>query len=68
MASSILGSDNADQLKDAKSVAREELEEILDYYHFKTTEIPDSAETLEDQMEYALRPHGLMHRKVTLGG
>ena len=67
MASSILGSDNADQLKDAKSVAREELEEILDYYHFKTTEIPDSAETLEDQMEYALRPHGLMHRKVTLG-
>ncbi len=40
--------------------------EILNYYHVKPQEIPDSLKELQDILEYLMRPSGFMRRKVTL--
>ena len=66
VASSIMGSKFAKDLSDSRYVAKQAIDEVLRYYHFKPVEIPDSVTDFEDEMEYALRPHGLMWRRVKL--
>ncbi|MBQ6372419.1 MAG: ATP-binding cassette domain-containing protein [Oscillospiraceae bacterium] len=66
MASAVLGKQAAGQLNDERIVTRAAIGDILKYYHFKTPEIPDSIVEPDDQLEYCLRPHGLMRRNVTL--
>lgn len=48
--------------------AQSAVEEILKYYHYIPREITGSipADTLEAQLEYRLRPFGIMYRSVTL--
>ena len=42
------------------------IREILKYYRVKPRQIPDSAKTLNDRLEYLLRPNGIMRRNVNL--
>ena len=43
------------------------LEQILRWYHFKPkNEVPSSLVHFSDQMEYMLRPFGIMYRKIDL--
>ena len=53
-----------DKTEQAKSVA----EEILKYYHLHSVELSENErlKTLEEQLEYYLRPHGVMYRSVEL--
>lgn len=53
--------DNAEQ---AKSAA----EAILKFYHLRAAELPENErlKTLEEQLEYLLRPHGVLYRSVEL--
>ena len=53
-----------DKTEQARSVA----EEILKYYHLRGTELPENErlKTLEEQLEYLLRPHGVLYRSVKL--
>lgn len=48
--------------------AQTAVEEILKYYHYKPRELPESIRqgSLEEQLEYRLRPFGIMYRPVTL--
>lgn len=39
---------------------------ILTYYHVRPAELPHDVRTLEDQLEFFCRPHGIMRRKVHL--
>ena len=66
MASAILGKQRAGRLDDERIVAKAALDEILKYYHYKPTEIPEDIRDLDEQMEFCLRPHGVMRRKVHL--
>ncbi len=66
MASVILGKRGAGALRDERIVTKASIDEILKYYHFKPVDIPHTLKGPEEQLEYALRPHGLMHRTVTL--
>lgn len=66
MASAVLGKQAAGQLNDERIITRAAIGDILKYYHFKAPEIPDSIVDPEDQLEYCLRPHGLMSRNVVL--
>ena len=66
VAGSVLGSRTAARLKDERVVAREALDEILKYYHKKPVDIPEDITELNDQLEYALRPLGMMTRDVKL--
>ena len=66
MASVVVGNRYGDALADNRIITKHAIDEILKYYHFKSVEIPASIEEPEEQLEYALRPHGLMYRPITL--
>ena len=42
--------------------------EILRYYNIKPVELPEQMEDMNDQLEFLLRPSGIMQRKVSLKG
>ena len=66
MASVVMGKRGAGALRDEFIVTKEAIDDILKYYHFRPAEIPDSVKAPEEQLEYALRPHGIMYRDITL--
>ena len=66
MASAVLGKQRAGMLDDERIIAKAAIDEILKYYHCKVAEIPDEIRDLDEQLEYCLRPHGLMRRFVKL--
>ena len=66
MAASVLGTYGATALRDDRIITKAAIDEILKYYHYKGADIPASVKSPKDQIEYALRPHGLMYRSVTL--
>ena len=68
MASVVVGRHAADSLRDKFIVTKEVIGDILKYYHFRPVEIPDSIKDPEEQLEYALRPHGIMYREIALSG
>ncbi|MDO5574704.1 MAG: NHLP bacteriocin export ABC transporter permease/ATPase subunit [bacterium] len=45
---------------------RDAVEQILDYYHVKTVRMPEELTDLNEQLEYILRPAGIMRRNVHL--
>ncbi len=51
---------------DHLSIAREAIGEILQYYHHAPVDIPDEIRDPAAQMEFALRPSGIMVRDVEL--
>ncbi len=66
MASVVLGRRGAGALKDERIITKAAIDEILKYYHVKSAEIPDDIRDPDEQLEYCLRPHGLMRRSVKL--
>ena len=66
VAGAVLGNRTAARLEDDRVVAREALDEVLKYYRHKPCNIPEDIEDAAEQMEYALRPLGMMARDVTL--
>ncbi len=68
MASVVLGRQGAGMLDDKRIVTKAAIDDILKYYHYKAPEIPDSLEDPDEQLEYCLRPRGLMRRNVELEG
>ena len=51
-----------------KELAKTAIDEILKYYHLKSKSdvIPSSVKTTEEQINYRMRPFGIMHREVYL--
>ena len=66
VASAILGSEENRRLDDKYIITKQAIDEILKFYHFKIVEIPKSIKDGMQQLDYALQPHGIMHRRVTL--
>ena len=66
MASVVMDKWKAQRAEDQRLVVREALDEILKYYHQKPAEIPEDIRDPARQMEYALRPSGLMTREADL--
>ncbi len=65
MASVVLGR-GAGSLNDERIVAKAAIDEILKYYHIKPEETPENLTDADEQLEFALRPHGIMRRSVKL--
>lgn len=42
------------------------IEEVLKYYHIKSREIPEGMKDRNEQLEYLMRPYGIMRRSVNL--
>ena len=68
VASAVLGSRDASTLKDQRIISRTAIDQILKYYHFRPVEIPNEITEPEEQLEYALRQHGIASRGITLSG
>ena len=62
----VLGGQSARKIGDEQMITRTAIDEILKYYHFKGREIPESLVTVEEQLDYCLRPYGIMRRYVEL--
>ena len=63
---SVIGNHTASRLASEQMVAKEALDDVLKYYHYKPVEVPDNIRDVNEQMDYVLRPLGLMTRNVTL--
>ena len=62
----VLGQRTATILGDKRIVTKNAIDEILKYYHYKPVELPESILSAEEQLDYCLRPYGLMRRSVEL--
>lgn len=62
----VLGHRTAERISDERIITKHSIDEILKYYHFKPVEVPDSVKGTEDQLDFCLRPCGLMRRSVIL--
>lgn len=66
MASAVLGSKVTGSLSDGSAAAKSAIDEILKYYHVKSREVPDNIKDTNEQLEYLMRPYGIMRRTVRL--
>ncbi len=62
----VLGQRRAEKIIDERIVTKGAIDEILKYYHFKPVELPESVKTVGEQLDYCLRPYGMMRRSVEL--
>ena len=62
----VLGQRIADKISDQWITAQNAIDEILIYYHCKPVEPPQSVKDAREQLDYCLRPHGLMRRSIEL--
>ena len=51
---------------DEQSRAKDAIDAILKYYHIKTRDVPETIRDLNEQLEYLMRPYGIMRRTVNL--
>lgn len=56
------------ELRDETAEAKNAIDEILSYYHVKAKDVPENLKTFADQLEYTMRPLGIMRRTVFLDG
>ena len=67
MASAITGK-KSDSFNSDRTVTKDAIDEILKYYRIKSREIPESISDTNEQLEYLMRPYGIMRRTVKLDG
>ncbi|MBO7709310.1 MAG: NHLP family bacteriocin export ABC transporter permease/ATPase subunit, partial [Lachnospiraceae bacterium] len=66
LADAVSGGREANAYADVRIITKDAIDDILKYYHYKPAQIPDSITDPHEQLTYAMRPHGLMFRKVEL--
>ena len=62
----VMGEKDAQRIGDARIITKNAIDEILKYYHYKPSELPESITDPDEQLDYCLRPHGMMRRSVEL--
>ncbi len=66
IAGAVMGRQLYDSLNNDRRMTEDAIEEILQYYHVKAGEVPDSMTDINEVLEYLMRPHGIMRRTVRL--
>ena len=66
IAGAVMGSHVSAALNDERQQTKNAFDEILRFYHINAKEIPDNITDRNEQLEYLLRPHGIMRRRVML--
>lgn len=67
MASAITGKKGENYNSD-RTINKDAIDEILKYYHIKSREVPESISNTNEQLEYLMRPYGIMRHTVKLDG
>ena len=68
MTSAVLGQRVSDALRDKRFVVKAAIDEILQFFHCKPVQLPATVTDPVEQLNRALRPHGIMCREVALSG
>lgn len=68
MADVLMGKKMVTALENDCENTKDAVYQILKYYHVKPVELPNSIVDLNDQLEYLMRPAGIMQRYVNLEG
>ncbi len=66
IAGAVMGHRAGTVLANERIHVRGAVDEVLKYYGLKSAEIPESIKDGDEQLEYALRPYGIMRRNVHL--
>ena len=66
LAGAVMGAKISAALNDNRQITKNAIDEILKYYHVKSREVPDNIRDMNEQLEYLLRPYGIMRRTVHL--
>ncbi len=66
LASVVLGKHDSGLADDERIITKAEIDEVLKFFHYKPVDIPDTVKNPEEQLEWSLRPHGIMYRRVEL--
>lgn len=66
LAGAVMGSKISAALNDNRQITKNAIDEILKFYHVKSREVPDNIRDMNEQLEYLLRPYGIMRRTVHL--
>ena len=68
MAGVVMGRGAQSVQADDRQKTKNAVDEILKFYRVKSTELPDELQDINEQLEYLLRPSGIMRRVVHLEG
>lgn len=66
MASVVLGKHDSGLADDERTITKAAIDLVLKFYRFKPVDVPDSVNDPEQQLEWSLRPYGIMYRRVEL--
>lgn len=66
IANAVMGQHTGTLLTSERIRVKDAIDEVLKYYRIKSVDIPDSVTGTEEQLEYCLRPYGIMKRNVHL--
>ena len=66
MASSVLGTNIPLSIHNDRVLSQDAMLQVLKFYHVKAREIPTGMDDFNEQLEFLLRPSGIMHRTVHL--
>lgn len=66
IADAILGSKISAAFETDEKKTKNAIDQILAFYHVKSQELPDGIKDRNEQLEYLMRPYGIMHRGVKL--
>ena len=64
----LMGDKDAVRLLESRMIAKNSLDEIVKFYHLMPVDLPDEIQDGAEQLDYCLRPHGIMRRAVELTG
>lgn len=67
MASSVMGDKLRAAMSDERAQTLNAIDQVLRYYHVKKRELPEQITDRNEQLEYLMRPSGIMRRYVELG-
>ncbi len=62
----VMGKRTAVKMGDERFVTKQAIDDVLKYYHLKPVDVPSSITGPDDQLDFCLRPYGLMRRNIEL--
>ena len=66
IAGAVAGRKFSDALRGDRRAASDAISDVLRFYHIKLREAPESITDINEQLEYLMRPYGVMRRTVRL--
>ena len=66
MAAAVTGKRIETFLDNDRAATKDAIDEILKYYHVKSRDVPENITDINEQLEYLMRPYGIMRRTVKL--